>query len=73
MEILTDALLVLKPIETTGLKYDDVTDLARDTRELMLRTLVNLTAKQRGSPAHTSIEIAGNGVVKASGVETNLP
>jgi lysophosphatidate acyltransferase len=40
----------LKPIETTNLKPSDVEDLARDTRELMLKELTLLTEKQRGHP-----------------------
>lgn len=46
--------LVLKPIQTTNLKYDNVTDLARDTRELMLTELIDLTVKQRRRPTAPS-------------------
>ncbi|TVY32382.1 putative 1-acyl-sn-glycerol-3-phosphate acyltransferase [Lachnellula subtilissima] len=60
---------VLKPIETKHLKASDVDDLARDTRELMLREMVSLTAKARGEPVAMPAENPIDGVVKASGVE----
>ena len=61
--------IVLKPIETKGLKPSDVDDLARDTRELMLKEIVALTAKKRGHPVAMPAQSSGDGVVKASGVE----
>ena len=62
----------MKPIPTTDLKYEDVTDLARDTRELMLKELVDLTAKQRGKPVPMPVENPVDGVIKASGSETTI-
>lgn len=61
--------LVLKPIETKNLTTADVEDLTRDTRELMLKTMVELTAEQRGHPVTVDTKLGGNGVVKASGVD----
>ena len=62
-------MVVLKPIETKGLKTADVEDLARDTRDLMLREMVSLTAKARGRPVAMPAQKSGDGVVKASGAE----
>jgi lysophosphatidate acyltransferase len=62
----------LKPIETKNLKPADVEDLARDTRELMLREMVTLTAKQRGHPMAMPVRNLGDEVVKASGAEAAL-
>lgn len=62
---------VLKPIETKNLTAADVEDLTRDTRELMLRELVSLTAKERGTTIEMPRENSRDGVVKASGAETN--
>ena len=61
---------VLKPIETKDLTPADVEDLVRDTRELMLKELVNLTSKVRGRPLAMPAQNSGDGVVKASGAET---
>ncbi|PMD55173.1 1-acyl-sn-glycerol-3-phosphate-acyltransferas-like protein [Hyaloscypha bicolor E] len=63
---------VLKPIETKGLKTSDVEDLTRDTRELMLREMVSLTAKARGQPVAMPVQSSGDGVVKASGAEATI-
>lgn len=60
---------VLDPIETKGLTAADVEDLTRDTRELMLKTMVELTAEQRGHAVPVDAKLGGNGVVKASGVD----
>merc|ERR1712169_64276 len=60
---------VLKPIETKGLQPSDVEDLARDTRELMLREIVAITSKARGRPVAMPAQNSGDGVVKASGAE----
>ncbi|CAG8951319.1 hypothetical protein HYFRA_00008069 [Hymenoscyphus fraxineus] len=62
---------VLPPIETKNLKFEDVEDLARDTRELMLKELHSLTAKARGSPIKMPSSNGngngnGNGVLKKS-------
>ena len=63
---------VLKPIETKNLKPADVEDLARDTRELMLRELVNITSKARGRPIAMPAQRSGDGVIKSSGVEATV-
>ncbi|KAK3692444.1 hypothetical protein B0T22DRAFT_13927 [Podospora appendiculata] len=61
---------VLDPIPTAGLTAADVDELARTTRELMLKELMELTARVRGQalPAakHT------NGAVRASGVDMKV-
>jgi len=62
----------LKPIETKNLKPADVEDLARDTRELMLREMVDLTAKQRGHLMEMPARNLADGVVKTSGVEATI-
>lgn len=62
----------MKPIETKNLKPSDVDELARDTRELMLREIVALTAKARGQPIAMPAQNLGDGVVKASGAEAIL-
>jgi len=63
---------VLKPIETKGLTPADVEDLARDTRELMLKELVSLTSKARGRPVAMPAQNSRDGVVKASGAEATI-
>ena len=63
---------MLKPIETKNLKSSDVDDLARDTRELMLKEIVALTAKARGRPVAMPARNSGDGVVKASGSEAKV-
>ncbi|KAG4441420.1 hypothetical protein IFR05_003107 [Cadophora sp. M221] len=63
------AVKVLKPIETKGLQASDVEDLARDTRELMLREIVAITLKARGQPIAMPAQNSKGGVVKASGAE----
>ncbi len=47
----------------------DVDGLARDTRELMLKELMSLTARARGQPIAMAEQTSGDGAVKASGVE----
>lgn len=42
--------IVLDPIPTAGLTAADVDELARTTRELMLKELVALTEKAQGRP-----------------------
>lgn len=61
----------MKPIETKNLTSADVEDLARDTRELMLRELVALTSKVEGKPIAMPAQDA-DGVVKASGREPQV-
>jgi lysophosphatidate acyltransferase len=62
---------VLKPIETKNLTSEDVDELVNNTRNLMVTTMVELTAKQRGKPVHIApnLGLSKTGVVKASGVE----
>lgn len=63
---------VLKPIETNNLHPSDVEDLARDTRDLMLKEIVALTARARGQPITMPADSSKDGVVKASGVEATI-
>ncbi|OAA56475.1 AtaAp protein [Cordyceps fumosorosea ARSEF 2679] len=57
---------VLDPIPTKGLTSADVDELARTTRELMLKELVTLTAEARGQP----IAVPANpSSAKSSGVD----
>ncbi|ESZ97820.1 hypothetical protein SBOR_1829 [Sclerotinia borealis F-4128] len=62
---------VLKPIETKNLTSADVEDLARDTRELMLRELIALTSRRERKPIAMPAQNA-DGVVKATGVEAQV-
>jgi len=66
------AVKVLKPIETKHLKTSDVEDLTRDTRELMLKEIVSLTAKARSRPMAMPAQSSEDGVIKASGAETTI-
>jgi lysophosphatidate acyltransferase len=61
---------VLDPIPTKGLTTADVDELTRTTRELMLRELVTLTAKARGTRMPTTLD--RNGLVKASGIDMKM-
>ncbi|PQE08827.1 hypothetical protein CJF32_00009611 [Rutstroemia sp. NJR-2017a WRK4] len=63
---------VLKPIETKNLTSADVEDLARDTRELMLKELVGLTSRREGKPIPMPARNSGDGVIKASGAEAKV-
>lgn len=63
---------MLKPIETKNLQPSDVEDLARDTRDLMLREMVSLTAKSRGEPVAMPSDSMVEGIVKASGLEASI-
>ncbi|RDW65259.1 1-acyl-sn-glycerol-3-phosphate acyltransferase [Coleophoma crateriformis] len=65
-------LKVLEPIPTKNLTAADVEDLTRDTRELMLREIISLTAKQQGKPIAMSAHQNGDGLVKASGAEATI-
>ncbi|KFY34793.1 hypothetical protein V494_06467 [Pseudogymnoascus sp. VKM F-4513 (FW-928)] len=62
---------VLKPIETKNLTSEDVDELATNTRNAMITTMVELTAKQRGGPVHIEpkLGLSKSGAVKASGVQ----
>jgi lysophosphatidate acyltransferase len=63
---------VLKPIETKNLTSADVEDLARDTRELMLKELVGLTSRKEGKPIAMPARNSGDGVIKASGADAKV-
>ncbi|KAH8895139.1 acyltransferase-domain-containing protein [Thozetella sp. PMI_491] len=60
-------LKVLDPIPTTGLTAEDVDELTQSTRELMLKEIVALTEKARGTSVKTPPQASRNGVVKATG------
>jgi len=62
----------LKPIETKNLKPADVEDLARGTRELMLKEILSLTARARGQPIAMPAQHYEDGVIKASGAEATI-
>ncbi|KAI0902432.1 acyltransferase-domain-containing protein [Annulohypoxylon nitens] len=62
---------VLDPISTVGLKTEDVDELTRSTRELMLKEMVALTRKVRNKPIEVP-STNGDGVVRASGAEATL-
>ncbi|KAI1187045.1 1-acylglycerol-3-phosphate O [Nemania serpens] len=57
---------VLDPIPTTGLTADDVEELTRSTRELMLQEIISLTQKARGQPIAVPAR-SGNGAAVSSG------
>ncbi|KAI0480664.1 acyltransferase-domain-containing protein [Xylariaceae sp. FL0804] len=63
---------VLDPIPTTGLTAEDVPELTRSTRELMLKELVALSQKAQNRPMAMPSENGRNGVVHASGVDATL-
>ncbi|KXJ94743.1 hypothetical protein Micbo1qcDRAFT_132778 [Microdochium bolleyi] len=62
---------VLDPIPTKGLTAEDVDELTRSTRELMLKEMVALTQRARNKPVAMPSD-SGNGVVRASGVEATI-
>ncbi|KAI1771380.1 acyltransferase-domain-containing protein [Hypoxylon cercidicola] len=62
---------VLDPIPTTGLTPEDVDELTRSTRDIMLKEMVALTEKVRNKPIAVPAT-NGDGVVHASGVDTTL-
>ncbi|KAI1637161.1 hypothetical protein F4809DRAFT_605775 [Biscogniauxia mediterranea] len=62
---------VLDPIPTTGLTTEDVDELTRSTRELMLKEMVMLTEKARKQPIAMPAQ-SDDGVVHASGVDATL-
>ncbi|KAK0711587.1 hypothetical protein B0H67DRAFT_491539 [Lasiosphaeris hirsuta] len=64
-------LKVLDPIPTTGLTPADVNELARSTRELMLKEIFALTAKARGHAVAVPASKA-NGVTKATGIDLKV-
>ncbi|KAJ2989734.1 hypothetical protein NUW58_g3319 [Xylaria curta] len=57
---------VLDPIPTTGLTAEDVDELTRSTRELMLQEITRLTQTVRKHPIAVPMN-SGSGVVKVSG------
>ncbi|KAI1164265.1 hypothetical protein F5B18DRAFT_650976 [Nemania serpens] len=57
---------VLDPIPTTGLTAEDIEELTRSTRELMLQEIITLTQKARGQPIAVPAR-SGNGVAISSG------
>ncbi|KAI8626874.1 1-acylglycerol-3-phosphate O [Xylariaceae sp. FL1651] len=57
---------VLDPISTTGLTTEDVEELTRTTRELMLEEIIALTHKARNEPIAVPVK-SSNGVIKSSG------
>ncbi|KAI0386251.1 acyltransferase-domain-containing protein [Hypomontagnella monticulosa] len=63
---------VLDPIPTTGLTSEDVDELTRNTRELMLQEIVALTQKARNKPVAMPARTNGDGVVHASGADATL-
>lgn len=71
----SDGSSVLDPIPTTGLSPADVDELARTTRERMLKEHVRLTEmvqnRSIAMPASANSSNS-NGVVKASGAEATL-
>ncbi|KAK5654139.1 hypothetical protein OQA88_7570 [Cercophora sp. LCS_1] len=62
---------VLDPIPTTGLTSADVDELTRTTRESFLTELITLTEKAQGRSVAVPAAL-GNGVAKATGVETRV-
>lgn len=58
--------VVLDPIPTAGLTAEDIEELTRSTRELMLQEIISLTQKARGQ-AITVPARSGNGVAISSG------
>ncbi|KAI0194495.1 hypothetical protein EV127DRAFT_334030 [Xylaria flabelliformis] len=61
---------VLDPIPTTGLTTEDVDELTRSTRELMLREIITLTQKARNQPIAVPVN-SDNDVITASGRDTS--
>ncbi len=68
--------LVLDPIPTTGLTAADVDELTRTTRDLMIKELVALTEKARGSAVAagrvSSSNKDTNGVARTTGAEMRV-
>ncbi|EAA27445.1 hypothetical protein GE21DRAFT_4464 [Neurospora crassa] len=64
---------VLDPIDTTGLTTADVDELCKNTRDLMLKELIALTAKARGQSV-SDIPVANKypSVAKASGTDMQV-
>ncbi|KAI1810756.1 1-acylglycerol-3-phosphate O [Poronia punctata] len=62
---------VMDPIPTTGLKAEDVDELARTTRDLMLKEIITLTQKARNEPIALSADTE-DAVVKSTGRDASL-
>lgn len=58
----------MDPIPTKDLTADDVEELTRTTRELMLKELISLSQKNQNKPTAMPVS-AGNGTIRASGVD----
>lgn len=68
-----DTTTVLDPIPTAGLTTADVDELARETREVMLREMIALTEKARGKTVPLTVPAKQqNGVVKVSGTDMRV-
>lgn len=65
-------LLVLDPIPTKGLTPADVDELARTTREKMLKELVALSEKAQGRPMAMPADLDAAPKATSSGVETTV-
>ncbi|KAK4668803.1 1-acylglycerol-3-phosphate O-acyltransferase [Podospora pseudoanserina] len=64
---------VLDPIPTAGLTTADVDELARETREVMLREMIALTEKARRKTVPLTVPAKQqNGVVKVSGTDMRV-
>lgn len=66
----TNSITVLDPIPTTGLTTEDVDELTRSTRELMLKEIIALTQKARNEPIAVPAD-SGSSVLKSSGRDTS--
>ena len=67
------SIIVLDPIDTTGLTTADVDELCKNTRDLMLRELIALTAKARGQSV-SQVPVVDNhpSVAKTSGTDMRV-
>jgi len=63
---------VLDPIPTKGLTSADVDELARTTRDLMLRELVALSEKAQGRPMAMPADSYAPAKAKSSGIDTTV-
>ncbi|CAI6089690.1 hypothetical protein V2G26_006900 [Clonostachys chloroleuca] len=61
---------VLDPIPTKGLKPSDVDELTRTTRELMLKELIELTAKAQRRPIAVPADTGASSKATSTGVDT---
>ncbi|KAJ2897981.1 hypothetical protein MKZ38_004249 [Zalerion maritima] len=63
---------VLEPIPTKGLTADDVDDLVRKTRDIMLDEIIALTAQARGERMAVPAVAATEAVARATGAEVKV-